>query len=113
MITWSRFAGMKFHLVKPGQVSLYDYKWKLNFVPARQHSFPPGICLAGDYMIPVYGDEISPHPGGTDLILRLHVEIEFRPGKVGQFSTCHLFRSVCNFFDFFFVTMLVYEIENP
>ena len=78
---------MKFHLVKPGQVSLYDYKWKLNFVPARQHSFSPGICLAGDYMIPVYGDEISPYPGGTDLILRSHVEIEFRPGKAGEFST--------------------------
>ena len=36
-------------------------------------------------MIPVYRDEISPRPAGTDLTLRLHVEIKFRPGKAGQF----------------------------
>ena len=69
--------------------------------------------LGGDYMIPVCRDEISPRPAGTDLTLRLHVEIKFRPGKAGQFSTWHLFRFVCNFFEFFFVNMSVYEIENP
>ena len=63
-------------------------------------------------MIPVCRDEISPRPAGTDLTLRLHEENKFRPGKVGQFSTWHLFRFVCNFSEFFFVTMSVYEIEN-
>ena len=58
-------------------------------------------------------DEISPRLAGTDLALRLHEEIKFRPGKAGQFYTCHLFRFVCNFFEFFFVAMSVYEIENP
>ena len=43
------------------------------------------INLGGDYMIPVCLDEISPRPAGTDLTLRLHVEIKFRPGKAGQF----------------------------
>ena len=65
-------------------------------------------------MIPVCQDEISPRPAGTDLTLRwLHVEIKFRPGKAGQFSTWHLLRFVCNFFEFFFLNMSVYEIENP
>ena len=64
-------------------------------------------------MIPVCWDEISPRPAGTDLTLRLHVEIKFRPGKAGQFSTWHLFRFVSNFFEFFFVNISVYEIENP
>ena len=68
--------------------------------------------LGGDYMIPVCRDEISPRPAGTDLTLRLHVEIKFRR-KAGQFSTWHLFRFACNFFEFFFVNMSVYEIENP
>ena len=40
VITWSPFDGMKFRPIQP-----YDYKWKLNFVPARQDSFPPDICL--------------------------------------------------------------------
>ena len=71
------------------------------------------VCLGGDYMIPVCRDEISPRPAGTDLTLRLLVEIKFRPGKAGQFSTWNMFRSVCNFFEFFFVNMSVYEIENP
>ena len=53
--------------------------------------------LGGDYVIPVCWDEISPCPAGTDLTLRLHVEIKFRPGKAGQFSTCHLFRFICHF----------------
>ena len=43
------------------------------------------VFLGGDYMIPVCRDEISPRPAGTDLTLRLHVEIKFRPGKAGQF----------------------------
>ena len=40
-------------------------------------------------MILVYWDEISRHPAGTHLTLELHVEIKFRHGKVGQFSTWH------------------------
>ena len=72
------------------------------------------VCfwVCGDYIIPVCQDEISPRPAGTDLTLRLHVEIKFRR-KAGQFSTWHLFRFACNFFEFFFVNMSVYEIENP
>ena len=68
--------------------------------------------LGGDYMIPVCRDEISLRPAGIDLTLQLHVEIKFCPSKAGQFSICHLFRFVCNFFEFFFVIMSVYEIEN-
>ena len=64
-------------------------------------------------MIPVCRDEISLRPAGTDFTLRLHVEIKFRPGKERQFSTWHLLRFVCIFFEFFFVVMSVYEIENP
>ena len=64
-------------------------------------------------MISVCRDEISPYPAGTDLTLPLRVEIRFCPGKARQFSTWHLFRFVCNFFEFSFVTMSVYEIENP
>ena len=41
-------------------------------------------------MIPVCRDEISTRPAGTDFTLRLHVEIKFRPGKAGHFSTWHL-----------------------
>ena len=63
-------------------------------------------------MIPVCRDEISPRSAGTDLTLRLHVEIKFRLGKARQFPTWHSFRSVCNFFEFFFVAMSVYEIED-
>ena len=58
-------------------------------------------------------DEISTRPAGADFTLRLHVEIKFHPGKAGQFSTWHLFRFVYIFFEFFFVSMSVYEIENP
>ena len=57
--------------------------------------------------------EIEILPARTDITLRVHAEIKFRPSKAGQFSTWHLFRFVCNFFEFFFVTMSVYEIENP
>ena len=57
-------------------------------------------------------DEISPRPAGTDLRVRLRVEVKFRPDKAGQFSIWHLFRFVYNFFEFFFVTMSVYETEN-
>ena len=38
-------------------------------------------------MIPVCRDEISARPAGIDFTLGLHVEIKFRPGKAGQFST--------------------------
>ena len=57
--------------------------------------------LGRDYMIPVCRDEISTGPVGTYFFLRLHVEIKFCPGKAGQFSTWHLFRFVCIFFEFF------------
>ena len=79
-----------------------ESKWKI-----------PHTVLGGDYMIPVCRDEISLRPAGIDLTLQLHVEIKFCPSKAGQFSICHLFRFVCNFFEFFFVIMSVYEIENP
>ena len=69
--------------------------------------------LGGDYMIPVCRDEISTCPAGTDFTPRLHVEIKFCPGNGEQFSTWHLFRFVYIFFEFFFVSMSVYEIENP
>ena len=64
-------------------------------------------ALGGDYMIPVYRDEISIRPARGDFTLRqrLHVEIKFSPGKAEQFSTWHLFRFVCIFFEFFFVSM--------
>ena len=45
VFTWSRFAGMKFQPVEPGQILPYDYMRKLNFVLARRDSFPTGICL--------------------------------------------------------------------
>ena len=64
-------------------------------------------------MIPVCQDEISPRPAETNVILQLHVETMFYPGKVGQFSTWHLFRFACNFFEFLFAILSVYEIENP
>ena len=50
------------------------------------------LILGGDYMIPTSRDEISTRPAETDFILRLHVEIKFRSGKAGQFSTCYLIR---------------------
>ena len=37
--------GFKFQLVQREHISPYDYMWKLNFVPARQESYPPGISL--------------------------------------------------------------------
>ena len=63
-------------------------------------------------MIPVCRDEISPRPAGTDLTLQLHVEIKFRPSKARQFSTWHLLIFECNVFEFFFVTMSVYELKT-
>ena len=63
-------------------------------------------------MISVCRDEISLRSAGTDLTLRLHVEIKFCLGKAKQFPIWHLFRFVCNFFEFFIVAISVYEIEN-
>ena len=37
-------------------------------------------------MISVFRDEILTHPAGANFTLRLHGEIKFYPGKVGQFS---------------------------
>ena len=64
-------------------------------------------------MIPVCRDEISTRPAGAYFTLRLHAEIKFHHGKAGQFFTCYLFRFAGTFFEFFFVSMSVYEIENP
>ena len=64
-------------------------------------------------MIPVCRDQISAPPAGTNFSLRLHVEIKFRPGKTGQFSTRSYFRFAGIFFEFISVSMSVYEIENP
>ena len=38
----------------------------------------------GDYIISACRDEVSTRPAETYFTLRLHVEIEFRPGKTGQ-----------------------------
>ena len=89
---------------KPYLKTVYQVDW-------RYKTSNP--VLGGDYMIPVCQDEILTRPGGTDFTLRLHVEIQFRPGKAGKFSTLHLFRFACIFFEFFFVKMSVYKIENP
>ena len=64
-------------------------------------------------MIPVCRDETSTGPAKIDFTLRLHVEIKFRPGKARQFSTGYLSRFVCIFFEFFSVSISVYEIEIP
>ena len=65
------------------------------------------------FILLLYQDKISTRPAGTDFTLRLHVETKFRPGKARQSSIWHLFRFACIFFKFFFVSMSVYEIENP
>ena len=67
---------------------------------------------SADYMIPTCPDEISTHPAEADFTLRLHVEIKFRPGKAGQFSTWYLIRFTCIFFGFFFVSMSFYKTED-
>ena len=53
-------------------------------------------------MIPACRDEISTRSAETDFTLQLHVEIKFRPGMTGQFSTWYLIRFACIFFRFFF-----------
>ena len=63
-------------------------------------------------MILACRDEFSTRPAQTGFILRLHVEIKFRPGKGGQFSTWYLIRFACIFFGFFFVSMSFYKIED-
>ena len=63
-------------------------------------------------MIQACRDEVSTRPAETDFTLRLHVEIKFRPGKAGQFSTWYLIRFACIFFGFFFVSMLFYKTED-
>ena len=68
--------------------------------------------LGGDYMIPAFRDEISTRPAEKDFTLWLHMEITFRPGKAGQFSTWYLIRFACIFFEFFFVSMSFYETED-
>ena len=60
VITWSRFAGMKFHPPQPGQISAYDYMGKSNFIPAIRDSFPPGTCLDLFIFFKFFFGEISP-----------------------------------------------------
>ena len=71
------------------------------------------MVKGGDYIIPVCREEISTRPAGKYFNLRLHVEIKICPGKAGQFSTWRVFRFVCIFIGFFFVSMSFYKIENP
>ena len=52
-------------------------------------------------MVPACRDEISTRPAETDFTLQLHAEIIFRLAKAGQFSTWHLIRFACIFFEFF------------
>ena len=58
-------------------------------------------------------DKTSTHPAGTDFTLQLHVEIKFRPGKARQFFTWYFLRFECIFFVFFYISISVYEIEDP
>ena len=58
------------------------------------------------------GRSFQPRPAETDFTLRLHMEIKFCPGKVGQFSIWYLIRFACIFFGFFFVRMSFYETED-
>ena len=60
-------------------------------------------------MILASQNEISTSPAETDFTLRLHDEIKFCHGKVGQFSTWYLIRFACLFFGFFFVDMSFYK----
>ena len=51
-------------------------------------------------MNPVCQDQISTRPAETDFTLRLLKEIEFHPGKLGQFSTWFLLKFEFFFFNF-------------
>ena len=68
--------------------------------------------LSGDYMIPACRDEILASPAERGFTLQLHVEIKFRPGQAGQFSTWYLIRFACIFFRSFFVSMSFYKAED-
>ena len=54
-------------------------------------------------------NEISTRPTREDFTIRLLVLIKFRLCRTGKFSTWYLFRFVCIFFEFFFVSMSVNE----
>ena len=60
-------------------------------------------------MNPVCRDQISTRPAETDFTLRLLREIEFHPGKLGQFSTWFLLKFEYFFFKFLFERMSVQE----
>ena len=45
VITWSRFTGMKFQPIQPGQILPYGYMEKSIFIATRWDRFPPGIYL--------------------------------------------------------------------
>ena len=55
-------------------------------------------------MNPVCQDQISTRPAETDFTLRLLREIEFHPGKLGQFSTWFLLK-----FEFFFFLISLWK----
>ena len=66
-------------------------------------------------MISACRDEISTRSAETDFTLRLHVEIEFRPGNAGQSSTWYLI--ILNiismhFLWIFFVRISFYKTED-
>ena len=63
-------------------------------------------------MISACHDEILTRPAETDFTLQLYVEIEFRPGKAGQFSTLHWIRFCKHFLWICFVSMLFYKTED-
>ena len=63
-------------------------------------------------MIPACRDENWTRPAETEITLRLHVEIKFRPDQAGQFSTRYLIRFACIFFGFFFASMSFYKTED-
>ena len=60
-------------------------------------------------MIPACWDKISIRPAETDFTLRLHVKINFRPGKVGQFSNWYLIRFASIFFWIFLCKHLILQ----
>ena len=69
-------------------------------------------------MIPTCRDEILTCPAETDFTPRLHAEINFRPGKTGQFSTCYIIILHINmyafslYFFFFCKHIIIQNLEN-
>ena len=76
--------------------------------------------FGGDYMIPACWDGISARSGGTDFTLRFHVEVQFRTGKAGEFSTLYCldlqaFSLNFSLFEFFYssaVSILFHKVRS-